>query len=50
MAVITPVGKFDFDWSPKDPESKKEMVKTASTEEATEATPEASDKDLLYQR
>lgn len=59
MAVITPVGKVDFDWVPRDP--KEEMVKTASandesaeasTEEKTEAkevVKAKSDKDLLYE-
>ena len=42
MAVITPVGKFDFDWSPKD---SAEMVKTASTE----AKEQKTDKDALYE-
>jgi len=39
MAVITPVGKSDFDWSPKD---SAEMVKTASTGS------KETDKDALY--
>ena len=53
MAVITPVGKFDFEWSPK--ETQNEMVKTASakgestTESPKEVVAEKSDKDLLYE-
>lgn len=51
MAVITPVGKFDFDWSPKASESKEEMVKTASAK-GKPAQPKVvakTSKDLLYE-
>ena len=55
MAVITPVGKMDFDWSPV--ENKEEQIlKTASTaDKSTEKVAKKgivakkSDKDLLYE-
>lgn len=51
MAVITPVGKFDFDWSPKASESKEEIVKTASANGKSKETKVVAktSKDLLYE-
>ena len=40
MTLITPAGKMDFEWSPKD----KSLTKTASTEQAPK-----SDKDVLFE-
>ena len=56
MAVITPVGKVDFDWSPREHEEK-QMVKTASANDkntgakkgAKKVVAEKTDKDLLYE-
>jgi hypothetical protein len=42
MAIITPVGKMNFDWSP---EENAKVVKTASTNGETKIV---TDKDLLY--
>jgi len=50
MAVITPVGKFDFDWVPKATESKEEIVKTASANgKAKPKVVAKTSKDLLYE-
>ncbi len=49
MAVITPVGKGDFTWSPK--EEQKQVVKTASVNKSAPKKEIAAktDKDLLYE-